>query len=303
MNSEDKKQVDSALAGRSVAINEGTFLLRVNRSDVDASDFAKQCLYGDAFRSAYSPHLTMIPTSIFLPQMFSGKNVFMEHKLGRTKLPKLDSFLPFAFLLMPEGDGAMARMFDDAFGGQQSYTSVYADMRRSVLHHMRDAARKTTAARFPNEIQMLNSGNDAETEAYLKENDDTYTVVFFTQASSIRAQRSDCDQLRFGDFESSQIVQLSGGNAVARFEGITDAEPCNVKLSPAVTSAIRRELLTFTQLFVGYEKRPSENIADYLKNISHLFDGQLKSIRADCDENVESYSLAALKLYLSRDWR
>ncbi|MES9880104.1 MAG: hypothetical protein ABW185_04405 [Sedimenticola sp.] len=303
MNSEDnKKQVDSALTGKSVAVNEGTFLLRINKNDVNQSDFVKQCLYGDAFRSAYSPHLVMIPTSIFLPQMLAGKNIFMEHKLGRNKLPMLDSFLPFSFLLMPEG--AMARMFDDTFtrGDRQSYSEIYADMKRSVLHHMQDTKKTATTPRFPNEKQMLNAVADTETDLYLKENDDKYTVIFFTQSSSVRIQQSDCRELNFGDSGSHHVVPLSNSNMVAQFDGISNGgETCNVKLSPAVTSAIKRELLTFTQLFVGYEKRPSENVGDYLRNINYLFNGQLKSIRTDNDENVESYTLAALKLYLSRN--
>jgi hypothetical protein len=299
----NKKQLEAALAGKSVAINEGTFMLRVNKADVDRSDFVKQCLYGDSFRSAYSPHLVMIPTSTFLPQMFVGKNVFMEHKLGggHGKVPMLDSFLPFAFLLTREDDGSN-RMFDELFAETtdgQSYGSVYGDMRKSVLHHL--SGTRTCGLRYPNEMEMLTATSaDEETDRYLKENEDAYTVIFLTQSSSVRVQQSDAAQLRFGEDGSNHVVSLSN-NGVARFDGLANVgDSSNVTLSRAVTSAIKRELLTLTQLFVGYEKRPSENFADYVKNVHHLFNGQFKSIDT-ADENVESYSLAALKLYLSRN--
>ncbi len=42
---------------------------------------------------------------------------------------------------------------------------------------------------------MLNAVADTETDLYLKENDDKYTVIFFTQSSSVRIQQSDCREL------------------------------------------------------------------------------------------------------------
>ena len=77
---QDSKQVETVLTNRSIAINEGAFLLRLNETDINDVDFSKLCLYGDALPSAYSRFVTMIPTGIFLPQLFAGKNIFQKIK-------------------------------------------------------------------------------------------------------------------------------------------------------------------------------------------------------------------------------
>jgi len=301
MNTEqERKHLESALTNKSIVLNEGCFLLQIEKKDVNLADLKKQCMYGDAFKSAYSQYLHLIPTSIFLPEMFRGKNIFMEHKTHNTKVPKLDTFLPYAFLLTENVKvGHLNALYDEILNSSEdghTYSEVYPKMKTSVLHHM-EAMKQTIC--YPNEDSMLSSLEDTETTTFLNENEGYYTVIFLTQSSSVSLQKANVRQLRFGDIETEHFVSLQN-NVVANFSGYNTNDSCVIKLSSQITEAIKRELLTFTQLFVGFEKHPSKDIRQYIENISHLYNDQLKYIECSNEENVESYALSSLRLYLSR---
>lgn len=299
-NEQDRKQLETALSNKSIVVNEGCFLLRIDKSEINKADFRKQCLFGDAFRSAYSQHLAMIPTSIFLPEMFHGKNIFMEHKIQNEKFPLIDTFLPHAFLVMDEHDADdILLMYDDLFTSTEKnlrYSDMYSKMKSSVKYHMEKVKRKV---HHPKETQLLSNECDLETQQYLKENENFYTVIFFTQASSISLQRTNAAQFHFGDSESHHFVSLSN-SITAKFDGYNPSHNSSITLSSKLTDAIKRELLTFTQLFVGFEKKPSNDIKSYIENIYCMFNDQLKFVECAYEENVESYALATLRLYLSR---
>ena len=75
---QERKHIEKTLSTKSVCLNEGTFMLRVSKNNVEYNDIQKQCLFGDSIKSFYSHNVSLIPTGIFLPQMFAGKNVLME---------------------------------------------------------------------------------------------------------------------------------------------------------------------------------------------------------------------------------
>lgn len=301
MNSEqDRKQLESALSNKSVVLNEGCFLLRIEKSEVNLPDFKKQCMFGDAFRSAYSPHLFLIPTSIFMPDMFRGKNIFMEHKIQNGKVPMIDTFLPYAYLLIDSlGAKDVVDIYDSLFTSPENerhYSEVYSKIKDSVLQHMEKVKSKV---RYPNENQMLSDLDDTDTKQYLNEHENYFTVIFFTQASAASLQKSDVQQLSFGESDADHFVSLSN-NITAKFDGLNPSKTCSVSLSTKLTSALKREMLTCTQLFLGFEKKPSNDIRTYIENVHRIFNNQLKFVECTNEENVESYSLATLRLYLSR---
>ena len=300
---ERSSQVNDILVNKSVILNEGAFLIRINRSDVNQSDLLKQCLYGDAFPSAYSPYISMIPVSIFLPQMFQGKNIFMEHKSSRNnaKIPLMDSFLPFAFLIHESGHHEIKSMYDKIFKSKddQLYGDVYQKMKKSVMTHTKNVKGNIN---FPFEKEQLNdTSTDEQTENFLRENSDSYSIVFLTAHSAVRLLQSENQDLMFGNGSDSYFVQVAT-SAVAKFDGISNPEHSyNVKFSSRIFNALKREMITLIQFYVGFEKRPEESIQKYIENMNFLFNDQLKSISCVNEENVESYSLSALKLFLSRN--
>ena len=299
----NQKEVIDVLTNKSVILNEGAFLIRINKSEVNQTDLLKQCLFGDAFPSAYSNHVSMIPVSIFLPQMFLGKNIFMEHKTNRNnaKVPLMDSFLPFAFLIHDSGHHEIKSMYDKLFKSKddQLYGDIYQDMKNSVLTHTKNTKRKVNLS-FETEL-LTDTCTDDQTENYLKENSDSYSIVFVTAHSAVRLLQSDSHDLRFGNGDGSYFVPVAS-SAIARFDGISNTDTSsNVKFSSRIFKALKREMLTLLQFYVGYEKQPGESIQEYIQNINYLFNDQLKSISCRNEENVESYSLSALKLFLSRN--
>lgn len=298
---QDKKNAENALGSKSVVLNEGVFLLRISKSDVERADFVKQCLFADAFPSAYSQHVSMIPTGIFLPQFVSGKNVLLEHKVGNTKIPLLDSFTNHAFLIHETGLRDIEKMYDTLLvrKDNQTYSDVYSKLLNSYRCHSQNS-KPTPFGELDTELLSTANEKDTETEQYLQENQDVYTVVFFTQAASVRIQLDEKPKLRFGSEDSNHYVPVDS-NVVARFDGYANSEQCNVRLSERVTTAIKRELLTMTQLFVGYCKRPEQDTKLYLQNVNRLFSNQIKAVSCNDPENVESYAVSALKIWLSRN--
>ena len=300
MTTEPDDQVKNVLTKQSVTLNEGCFLVRINKNDVNQTDLLKQFLYGDAFPSAYSKNITMIPVSVFLPQMFQGKNIFMEYKSRNTKISLMDRFLPFAFLIHESGHKEIKQMYDKVFKSKedQSYGEIYEKMIKSVSNHTKNLKRRVN---FPYESDLLNGDDkDEQTENFLKENGDSYSVIFVTATSATRLLQADPEDLRFGNGNDSYYVQLAT-SALAKFDGISTSQLCNVKFSNRICKAIKRELITMIQLFVGYEKKPGESLQEYIQNIYYLFNDQIKSISCKNYENIESYSLSVLKLFLSRN--
>ena len=211
MNSDqDKKQLENVLSNRSVVINEGTFLLKVDKSDVNDVDFQKLCLYGDAFPSAYSPYVSFIPAGIFLPQIFSGKNVFFEYKVGGNKNPMLDSFLPFAFLIHNAGHQTVKSMYDKLFDSKdnKSYSDIYPEMLKSLLAHLSSGKAKLSVF-GDNKWSIPEKGLDENTERLLDENQDSLIVVMFTYASAIKILETDPSNLKFGSQAEKSFVAIS----------------------------------------------------------------------------------------------
>lgn len=298
---QDRKNVENVLTNKSVVLNEGVFLLRINKTDVDQADFVKQCLFADAFPSAYSQHVSMIPTGIFLPQLVSGKNVFLEHKVGNAKTPLIDSFTNFAFLIHKKGHRDIKQMYDKLLirKENQTYSDVYSKLLSSYRCHSQNN-KPNLLSGFETELLSDSDEEDSETEQHLQENQDTYTVVFFTQAASVRIQLDEKTRLTFGSDGSDHYVSIDS-NVIAKFDGYTTSQRFSIRLSESVTMAIKRELLTMTQLFVGYSKRPEQDMRTYLQNVNCLFGNQIKSVICPDPENVESYSVSALKIWLSRN--
>lgn len=299
-NDQDKTLFDNVLSNRSVVINEGVFLLRVNSSEINQSEFLKQCLYGDAFPSAYSPNVSMIPTGVFLPQMFLGKNVFMEYRDKNMKQPLLDSFVPFAFWIHPEGHKEVKNMYDKVFETSDNlkYSDLYENIKKSALHHLKEETKRKNC--FNNNLQSTYTEEDKVVRSFFEENSDCYTIMIATHASAVRLLQAKGTEIRFGNENECYYVPVAS-NGVAKFDGYTTSETCNVRLPERISLAIKSELLTLTQFFVGSEKQPTENVESYVRNINFLFNNHLKSIQVDNEENVESYCVAALKLFLSRN--
>lgn len=298
---QDKKVLESALTHRSIGINEGIFILTISKSELNKPDFNKLCLYGDAFPSRYSSHLSMIPVGAVLPQMFLGKNVIMEHKIDNGKEPMVDLFTQFAFLIHDEGHKDVRSMYDQLFSTTRegSYSETYDKMKTSLRHHMLNEKRNVN---YPNEEEMLNTEQeDEETKRYLKENSDKLTIMVFTHSASVRLQENDPKRLNFGNPESQVHYIPLANNLVAKFDGYTTNKSCNVSFSDKITSAIKRELFTLTQFFVGFEKQSGGGIGNYIKNVNLLFNGQLKAIICRNEDDVETYTVGALKLFMSRN--
>ena len=308
--SNETKDLKESIQQNSVCINDGIFLLRVKKSDVNEDDFLKECVYGDAFPSAYSQHVSMIPTSVFLPKMFSGKTLFRDHKVTfkdngtnrmKTEMIKsIDSLPPFAFLIHDHGDKQIETMYDDVF--RTTDGSMYSEKRKkintSLDSHLPNV--KTTF-QYPNEEELLlnNDRPDEEISEYLKENDECYTVLFITQYSSIMLQDSDESLLKFGDKNDPLFVELSN-DCSARFDGVSNNEEnCSVILPKSITLAVKRELLTLTQLYVGFEKQSGCIIEDYIHNIKCIFSKTYDQARNLID--MESYLVSALTLFFNQN--
>lgn len=287
---QERKHIESTLSTKSVCINEGTFMLRVSKNNIQYNDFQKQCLFGDSFNSVYSRNISLIPSGIFLPQMFVGNNVLIEQKISAAKVPFLDSFLPFAFLVHEKDNKPTHDMYDRIFPG---YTERYGEMQTSVKHHIEKCCQKISFDE--NEFGT----EDPDTELFCQENEETYNIIFFTQASSVKFQNSSEKQLRFGDKGLRQVVNVQN-NIPALFDGYTNSATSNVNISETATKAIRRELLTLTQFYVGFEKSHEGDISQYIENIFNLMRDQHKHVVCKNDNNIESYIVSALMLYLSR---
>ena len=285
---QERKQVESVLSTKSVTVNEGTFMLRVNKSNVQYGDFQKQCLFGDAFSSEYSKHVSLVPTSVFLPQMFIGKNVLIEERINGGKVPFVDCFLPFAFLIHEKDNTLVKDMYDRLLPG---YSERFSEMQTSLTHHENSCSSKIRFDTDPVE-------ESTTMDELSQESKESYVVVFFTHASSVRFQVSGERNLRFGDKGFKQVVNLQN-NVPALFDGYTTSPNYNIELSENITKAIRRELLTLTQLYIGFEKCHDGDIKQYLTNVLNLFKGQHKNVVCDGD-NVESYAVASLMLLLSK---
>jgi hypothetical protein len=296
---QDSKQVETVLTNRSIAINEGAFLLRLNETDINDVDFSKLCLYGDALPSAYSRFVTMIPTGIFLPQLFAGKNIFMEHKDKFTRVALLDHFLPYAFLIRENGHSLIKAMYDKLFQLNTpqplspSYSETYNEMISSVKFHLSNYKKNVM---FPDEVEMLHDNEEQIVEDF-RATSEHYTVLFVTYASAIRLLDLSPSEFKFGTEGSNLLVTLNNSNA-ALFDGVSASNAFNIKVPERICKAIQRELLTMMQFFVGYD--PSGQVTDYIANMKFLFKDQLKSISCSKDDSVKNYCVSALKLYLSR---
>ena len=294
----------------SVCINDGIFLLRVQKSDVQNDNLLKECVYGDAFPSAYSPHVSMIPTSVFLPKMFSEKTLFrdrqmtyLDNKTNRTKTDtvySIDSLPPFAFLIHDHGNTQIEQMYDDVFKTTDrcTYTETKKKIESSIENHLTNIK---TSFQYPNEQEMLNNDQiDEEISKYLKENDEWYTVLFITQYSSIMLQDSDVSRLIFGNKNDDPLLVDLSNECSAIFDGVSNNEEnCSVSLPKSITLAIKRELLTLTQLYVGFERYPGCKIEDYIHNIKCIFSKTYNDIQNMKD--MESYLVSALTLYFNQN--
>ena len=285
---QERKQVESVLSTKSVTVNEGTFMLRINKSSVQYSDFQKQCLFGDAFSSEYSKYISLVPTAVFLPQMFVGKNVLIEERINGGKVPFVDSFLPYAFLIHEKDNALITDMYDRLLPG---YSERFSEMQTSLESHYKNCSQK---------IQFDTDAVEESTSMseLLQESQESFIVVFFTHASSVRFQASAERNLRFGEKDSKQVVNLQN-NVPALFDGFTTSPNYNIELSETLTKAIRRELLTLTQIYIGFEKCHDGDIKQYLNNVLSLFKGQHKNVVCE-GSNVESYAVASLMLFLSK---